>query len=417
MFEWLFIFMYNTYSWQILKVGADRTVRNTIQPPVEYPSTITWEDGRLVIGSNNYNGTQYNNEQFYFLDPANTTYSTYTVPDNGAKQVGFVKRDNKRWILTEAYLYELDEDGSVLQSTAYNDYYDWNTRNGLASDGTNFYFTEESSNYHYVWYKVNDSMQVNEVAPVEGYYVKDVTFNGKDLVILDSKAGQIRMIDTSDYSVISSISVSLTNMEQIAWDGSNIWVSGRQGDNFRQLHKIGDDGSVLESVDYPEFLLSGLDFYDGRLQCAQWDIVYSFTPDARIVEKVKASDNFYLLSNTSFNSNTAWTYDAAKKMIEGYSFTDNEYYQFPCAGTDPERGITISSLAVDDNYIWVSCSFVGYMLFIEQYDKAGNLLNTYYSEWTVVNNNSMVSNGNYIWYIGTTLYTTDNFIYTLKITQ
>jgi hypothetical protein len=401
----------------VIKISKEGVILDTIAIPEDYPTSLGWDDGKLIVGTNNYVGSSYNHEQFYFLDPDNTGFAKYVIPDNDDDNVGFVIHKNNYWILTEAYLYELNSSGEIIQTLAYNEYSTFNTRNGLASDGTNLYFTEEYTSNYYKWYIVDENLQITESPTISGYYVEDVTFDGTNLIVLDTKAQQIRVVDISDFSLISSTPLTLSEMDEITWDGTNIWVSGRKDNDFKKLHKISDEGSILESVDYPGFNLLGLDFIDGYFYAAQWDFIHRMSHNERYVEKVLASDNFSLHSKTTYNSNEIWSYDNDAHTIQGYSFSERSHMQFNYEGCDPTWGCNMDGLAVDNNNIWITQVWLNYLSFIRKYDKSGALVETYYPEWPIVGSSSMVSDGTHIWYIGSNPAKEGTFIYKIKIVQ
>jgi len=171
-----------------------------------------------------------------------------TIPHSGYSE-GLDFHEGFLWhSLPKEILKISPKDGSIVArfppATEYNESLTW--LNGF------LYIVSYSDNGIYRGKLTGDKFQFERVGTTPEVHAWGITHNGRDLFLTGNYSRVIYRMETKDFSIKSTITADVTDVEDLAFDGKDLWSSSfteHRGSIYRIESKTGKVATIYELPD------------------------------------------------------------------------------------------------------------------------------------------------------------------------
>lgn len=234
----------------IYSVDPSTGALDSIVAPGSYLWGITYDGTSLIVSEDNWGAGR-----IFKLDPV--TNSILMSPDESA--TGGLAYDGSSFWCLDGYalrIYRMNGEGTILGSfSCLGDF-----ASGLAFDGTDLWYSSFSGSSSRTIYQVDTDGNLISSFEAPSFMSGGLTFDGQSLWYSDNSGDVVYELDM-DGTVLSSFD-SPDDGNDLAWDGTHLWLACGFLSSSCQIYCMDRSGSVVASIECPGEQPGGLT-YDG----------------------------------------------------------------------------------------------------------------------------------------------------------
>ena len=155
-----------------------------------------------------------------------------------------------------------------LSNGTFVQYFGQNSATGSAINSAGDVWTVAPSfgNNQVVEYSPTQTVLNSFVATINGQWVEDMSHGAGNTLWLGTYEGNVFAVNDQTGAIMSFFSVPNSSFTGVAWDGTNLWLSGGLTTNALYYYTTG--GTLLNTVPLGAFCMGlGYDASDGTLYC------------------------------------------------------------------------------------------------------------------------------------------------------